>query len=535
MSMISLPDYPGMQIRIIRGSDTPIQLVVASTARGAPCPTCNQWSERIHSQYSRQLQELPAGRFPLQITLWTHRFFCDTPTCSQQIFCERVRWAPRYQRRTSACTERLLTLAWEMSAEATRRTARAEGISVSRPTINRLLVFTAAHAAGSSGKPDTATVIGVDDWAWKKGQRYGTLIVDLQTHRPIAVLADRTAETLADWLRLHPQIAIISRDRGGAYARGAREGAPQAQQVADRFHLLKNWGDHVAALIGTWASSSLEGAQDPVPAAPRATTKPTAVSRAKQERWTAAHRLQATGASLSAIAGHLHCARATVRQDLLADQPRVPKRRRRRAAAQRDDQLLRELWQGDRTMTAQALWEAARACGYVQSVGTVSRWLSQRRGPVPRGRRSTAVRSAPGKDACRPRMHWTARQWAHILGTAWQHLPRRTTNPVSARLAADPVYRQAWTLTRHFQTLMTHRCGHDALAAWCRAAEASGVPDFRKFAQTLREDWDAVVAGVTLEWSQGPVEGLNNRTKMLKRMMYGRAGLPLLSARILHH
>lgn len=166
-------------------------------------------------------------------------------------------------------------------------------------------------------------------------------------------------------------------------------------------------------------------------------------------------------------------------------------------------------------------------------MSTVARWLRQRRGAVNRGRRAAAAESAslPERATLKP---WTGRQWAHFLGQTWSRLPRRATNPVSARLAQDPFYRRAWTLTRHFQTLVRHRCGPATLAAWCRMAESSGIPDFVGFARTLKEDWAAVAAGVTLEWSQGPVEGLNNRTKLLKRLMYGRAGLSLLSARILH-
>ncbi len=110
-------------------------------------------------------------------------------------------------------------------------------------------------------------------------------------------------------------------------------------------------------------------------------------------------------------------------------------------------------------------------------------------------------------------------RWAHFLGTAWCHLPRGATPILSQRLAQDPLYRTAWTLTRHFHTIVAHRRGEQALAVWCRLAEASGIPAFAAFAGTLRHDWDAVVAGVTVEWSQGPVEGFNNRPKLLKRMM----------------
>ena len=123
---------------------------------------------------------------------------------------------------------------------------------------------------------------------------------------------------------------------------------------------------------------------------------------------------------------------------------------------------------------------------------------------------------------------------AYFLGASWPRVPRRATTVLSQRLADDPAYRQVWTLTRHFHALVSHRCGEKALAAWCRIAEASNIPEVVAFVTTLRQDWDAVAAGVTQAWSQGPVEGFNTRTKLLKQMMYGRAKLPLLRARILY-
>ena len=548
MSLFILPDYPGMEVQIVEGDTRPIRVILTSTAESAPCPQCGTRSAHIHNHYVRELQEIPVGEAPITLVVQVHRFCCDEPTCAQTIFCERVAWAPPYQRRTAACTQRILSLAWEMSAAATQRVAEVQGIHVSRPTINRWLL----RAADAHGRPEgnhagslpefepqepPLTSVGIDDWAWKKGQRYGTLVVDLQTHQPVAVLADRSAETVADWLRQHPTIEIISRDRGGTYARGAREGAPQAQQVADRFHLLKNWGDHVAALVGPWERPETPSDSERTITPSEETAQTSAelpVSPRKQARWEAVHRLYDQGASITAIAEQVHCDRATVRKDLAADRPRPPAGRARPRST-RDDPLLRELWDGERT-TAQALWEAARQKGYTKSLQTVSRWLRQRRGPVKRGRPPMAMSDADPGDALteRPLKPWSGRQWAHFLGTGWHHLPRRATNALSRRLADDPLYRKAWTLTRHFQTLVAHRCGEATLAAWCRAAEASGIADFVAFARTLREDWAAVAAGVTLKWSQGPVEGLNNRTKLLKRMMYGRAGLPLLSARILH-
>lgn len=528
MSLFILPEYPGMAVQIVEGDTMPIRVILTSTAERAPCPQCGTRSEHIHNHYVREWQEIPVGEATITLVVQVHRCCCDEPTCAQTIFCERVAWAPPYQRRTVACTQRILSLAWEMSAAATQRVAAVQGIHVSRPTINRLL----PRAADAHSRPDGShegslpafeskeqplTIVGIDDWAWKKGPRYGTLVVDLQTHQPVAVLADRSAETVADWLRQPPTIEIISRDRSETYARGTREGAPQAQPVVDRFHLLKNWGDRVAALVRPWErpETPSDSARTITPSGATAqTSAELPVSPRKQARWEAVHRLYDQGASITAVAEQVHCDRATVRK--AADRPRPPNLCARPRST-RDDPLLREL--------------CLVGSGASKRIHQIPA-----RGPVKRGRQPMAMSDAEPGDplAERPLKPWSGGQWAHCLGTGWHHLPRRTTHALSPRLAEDPLYRKAWTLTRHFQTLVAHRCGEATLAAWCRAAEASGIADFVAFTRTLHEDWAAVAGGVTLEWSQGPVEGLNNRTKLLKRMMYGRADLPLLSARILH-
>lgn len=529
MSLSIVPDYPDMTIQLIVGDTAPIQVVLTSRVTTAPCPRCGTLSTRVRGIYQRQPQELPWGTAAVVLQLTVHRFRCDAPACPQKIFCERLSWVPVYQRRTTACIQRILTLAWEMSASAAQRVAETLGIHVSRSTINRWirqdprsadLASVSTDATVSADADPPVTIVGIDDWAWKKGQRYGTLVVDLRTHQPVDVLPDRSAATVAAWLRQHPAIRVISRDRGGTYAKGAREGAPQAQQVADRFHLIKNWHDHTADLIGPWVPKRPDhprGNDDPtleeppslaserVADHPVGALAPMSPAARRQGRWEAVEQLWKQGRSITAIADELHCDPKTVRKDLAADRPRTPQASPHRPNPS-EDQLLAELWQGQR-MTAQDLWEAARTRGYGKSLASVSRWLRQRRGPVNRGCPAARNLDSMMEDSMlvKPHKPWTGRQWAHFLGTGWLHLPRRATNALSQRLAGDPLYRKAWTLTRHFQTMVAHRCGEKSLAAWCRLAESSGIPDFAAFARSLRQDWEAIVAGVTVEWSQGPV------------------------------
>ncbi len=321
-----------MTIALVEGHTSPIRLTLVSSVTTACGPGCGTPSARICSTYRRKLQEIPYGSAAVELQLIVHRFRCDVPACTQHIFCERVPWAPPYQRRTQACTDRILTLAWAMSASATQRVAATEGMQASRTTINRWLVrwaetlpLTRRVAAADTG---VLTGVGIDDWAWAKGRRYGTVVVDLTTHQPVDVLPDRRAVTVADWLRHHPTIRVIARDRAGSYAKGAREGAPQAQQVADRFHLVKNWGERIAVLVQPWDPPRPAAAPDPMnrstpdapPSSPLAEGTRTADPQA---RWEAVHALHREGLSLWANADRFHCTCQTVQQDLAADQPRA--------------------------------------------------------------------------------------------------------------------------------------------------------------------------------------------------------------------
>ena len=215
-----------------------VRLNVRSTAPSCVCPCCGQSSRRVHSKYERKLKDLPWQGFSVQIMWSTRRFFCDTDECSRKIFAERQPTvAAPHARRTERLSLAMRCIGFACGGEVGTRLAERLGIRVSADTLLRVIRNTPVPC-----RP-TPRVLGVDDWAYRKGQRYGTLLCDLEKGCPVELLPERTSESFSQWLQDHDGVEIISRDRGDIYRKGATEGTPNAMQVADRFHLVKNLRD----------------------------------------------------------------------------------------------------------------------------------------------------------------------------------------------------------------------------------------------------------------------------------------------------
>lgn len=234
--MVTIPfSLPGFQIEQIRQSETSLMLTASATSQAATCPACQQVSQHIHSYYTRAAHDLPISGQAVRLLLRVRRFRCQNRQCPQQTFVERLpEVVPRYARRTSRLSTMMNLFAVALGGQAGARLLKQIGIAVSGDTLLRL-----TKQEGSDGV-EAPKYLGVDDFAFRRSRTYGTILVNLETHRPVDLLAERTAEALIDWLKQHPGVESISRDRSTEYARGASEGAPQAQQVADRWHLLKN-------------------------------------------------------------------------------------------------------------------------------------------------------------------------------------------------------------------------------------------------------------------------------------------------------
>ena len=528
-------------------------VVEAEGSSRALCPDCGVTSHFRHSRYWRKLRDLPLQGASVTLKVQMGRWRCRSRQCLRQIFTERVDGVllPHSQQ-TNRLSEVHRLVGRALGGRSGQRLLKRLGMPSSRHTLLRQVI----KAASGSGWQPAIRVVGVDDWAWRKGQSFGTILVDLERSEVVDLLPTRSAKALGEWLAQHPEVKVVSRDRQGVYAEGVRAGAPKARQVADRFHLTLNLRQAVERELAV-RRSFLRLTPESTPVVPTGGGTETEKHKGRQisiqssvqqqhaevvrlrrqqklELFHTIQRMKRAGMKVSQIARHLGLNRRRidrwVRLDTLPERNRMEPRP---GMVEWFRGYLQQRWAAGcrhgRTLLAEI-----RERGYVGAFSTLAKLLSPWRQPSPAEAMTVSIEAAPLEEtptAPAPRQV-SPQVSAALLSKFRTDLTPAQAEIVDAFKQQCPGFAVMRKLVLNFRSLL--RVGKlAALLRWMKRAQKTGIYALTRFVRTLQQDLRAVEAAVTKPWSNGPVEGHINRLKTLKRQMYGRAGVKLLRARLL--
>jgi transposase len=526
------PHLRGLRVEQVEDTGEAVVIRACCQAAQARCPSCGSVSSRVHGGYARVVADGAASGRPVLVVLSVRRFRCLDPSCAKVTFAGQAGGlTARYRRRSVPLLGMLADFGLELAGRAAARLAGALGVPVHSSTVLRLVM-------ALPDPPVTAApaVTGVDDFALRKGRVYGTVVADAESGDVIDLLPDREAGTLEEWLKAHPGTEVICRDRAGAYAEGARSGAPAAIQVADRWHLWHNLAEHAEKTVAAHhrcvrdhyaglEQAAAQQAPDPGQLAGRATTAH-AENRARvmraRERYELVQALKAEGRNVAAVIKELRLAPGTVRRYYrAASVDEVVAGTLTGWPSKLDDYkpFLHQRWNSGCTNIGQ-LHREVTALGYCGSYGTVYAYLRPFKGqPAP-----PAVPAPP-----------KVRQITRWLMSRPSSLDADDQAQLAAVKASCPHLDVLAGHIRTFAEMMTRRQGLLALEDWLTRVEAHDQPQLHSFANGIRRDQQAVTAGLALPYSSAAMEGNVNKIKMIKRQMYGRAGFALLRKRVLLH
>jgi transposase len=529
-----LPPCPGLKLTHMQIQHQQLVLTVSSTNPVAFCPVCQTSSRRVHCNYTRTIADLCCMDLQVRLQLHVRRFVCSNTRCARRTFAERLgEQIKAYARRTRRSASQLQTIGLMLGGNAGVRLAKRMGLSVSADTLLRLV-----RATEMSERP-TPDVLGVDDFALRKGVKYGTILVDLERHHLVDLLPDREKATTAAWLKAHPGVKMISRDRGGAYAEAAREAAPNAIQIADRFHLSQNVGETVVRIMRR-NYPQVKEIFETVPQGTEPIDQSLPLQRHEADKQVSQQRRMAIyehvialyeqGSSQTEIAAQLHMSRKSVRACMKGPpEPPVYKQRSTKLAPYKA--YLQQRFAEDEQSNSLLLYREMCARGYDGCCSVVTSYVTQLRqqAGVTAGtgvHQSTQPKPLKVDLAAPSQIRW------------WFVLPvERLTVKQQAQLLqlrqGEGAFSLIYQLVQAFIALL-HQQTDQGLTAWLEQAQKSSVAELVSFAKGILRDEAAVRAGLSLNWSQGQVEGAVNRLKLIKRSMYGRAKFDLLRIRVLY-
>lgn len=532
-SLLSLPE--GMHVEHIQSTEHSLTIEVKASHPTSACPLCAQSSDSIKTHYRRVLRDAPCAGRQVQLVLTVRKFYCRNALCTQKVFTERLpTFVKPWARMTIRCCEHITSIGLATCGKGGAKLAARLAIPTTRQTILRRIMQVPDAPSAS------VVYLGLDDFAFRRGYRFGTILVNLENHRVVDLLPDRQAETAARWMRQQPDLAVISRDRGGEYASAAREAAPHAIQCADRFHLVKNLSEAVQVLIARCQAEMLAepkpdepGQQEPNkpiltihewrPPEPAHVEKVRLARRAgRYARYEQVVQLNKQGIAPKEIAGRLGLSDRTVREWLKRGSfPEARKRRKKHSSFDPFATYVLKRWR-EGEHNGLVLWREIKSQGYTGSDRSVYRYLK-------------TLKQAEVRPALNPE-----RLQKYTTATALWLFMRDPTSltpmereDVAAFCQASASLKKAYELLHAFLSMVHQREGQ-RLESWLARVRESGLPELQSFAAGVEKDKDAVKAGLIWPVNNGMVEGHVTKLKLIKRTMYGRASFALLRQRVLH-
>lgn len=508
-------------------------IVLARMADRGVCPGCKRPSRHLHGWRERRLQDFAWQGQQVTIRLRLRRWRCINATCHRQTFSDQCPdFVSPFARRTNRAAQIARLLAYSAGGRPSERIMRRLGMPVSNDTILRVL------KRGAEAPTSPPRVVGIDDWSWRKNSRYGTILVDLERRSVVDILEDRSVESSAGWLRRTPSVEVVSRDRCGLFAQAVREGAPQAVQTADRFHLVQNLRlaiEEQMSMEGRATGRSLLPDHEMSQVAAHRRRARIAHRKSRDEIFAMIHALRDQGLSYSEIERRTGHKRRTVAKWLTFKTP--PDRRRaslKPSSPRFFETFLADRWrEGNRL--GRHLFHDIKLRGYSGSLSNLERLLGAWR----RAEKPTHDEKLAGivDSSGQVRDPDTGHAISPVIAAALCMKPRgllsaRQARKVDTLKCGSHAFATMRSLAMRFRGIL--RAGKvKNLDAWIDDAIETDLIPIMRFASILRRDIDAVYNAIELPWSNGQVEGQVNRLKTIKRAMYGRAGAELLRARML--
>ncbi|PRA49256.1 ISL3 family transposase [Brucella pituitosa] len=502
----------GLIARRFDEGDDIITIFAQASADQDCCPSCNAVSDRVHSRYVRKVADLPYSGVKVQLRISARRFVCQTTFCRRKIFAER--FDDCILRERSRRTARLDTIVHHLGLALGGRPAAAFAKRLMIPVSNDTLIRTIRRR--SAVRHEAINVAGVDDWAFRRNHRYGTIVCDLEKRKIVKLLPDREITTVSSFLAQHPEIKIVSRDRGGGYREAATKALPDAVQVADRWHLMENAS---AAFLDAVRKSmrAIRAAIGATVIDPELLTSAEKLQYdsylRREDMNIAISKLAADGVPIKEIVRRTGHSRGTVRQIIRGHRSDVF--RVRQSTLETYLPVLDELWKSGQQNGAE-LWRQLKRKGFRGCSRVVGEWATRRR---------------RAENVCDQQLQKvpSARTIARLMTTAQDQLSKADTITIAAIEAGVPALLTARNLIDRFQ-IMIRKKAEAELDEWiCDARNSLLVA----FANGIMKDKAAVGAAISLPWSNGQVEGHINKLKLVKRQMYGRGKIDLLEARLI--